>query len=145
MFAGIGPFSIMIAKTHSPKKVYAIDMNPEAIAYMKENLALNKVTNVIPVEGDAREKIVELEQADRIIMNLPHDASGFVTEAVRSLKPGGIVHYYEIMEEPQVQQRLSEIADLAVREGRVMKELARRRVKSYSPTLNFYGFDLQFI
>jgi tRNA (guanine37-N1)-methyltransferase len=145
MFAGIGPFSIMIAKTHSPKTVYAIDMNPEAIAYMKENIALNKVTNVIPVEGDAREKIAELEKADRIIMNLPHDARGFVTEALRNLKPGGIIHYYEIMEEPQVPQRLGEIADLAVREGRVMKELARRRVKSYSPTLNFYGFDLQFI
>src|SRR5512137_1021781 len=36
MFAGVGPFSIMIAKTHSPKIVYAIDMNPEAIAYMKD-------------------------------------------------------------------------------------------------------------
>jgi tRNA (guanine37-N1)-methyltransferase len=145
MFAGIGPFPIMIAKSHSPKMVYAVDMNPEAIAYMKDNIVLNKVANVTPVEGDAREKIRELEPADRIIMNLPHDAHGFVADALRALKPGGIIHYYEIMEEPQVQQRLSEIADIAVREGRVLKELARRKVKSYSPTMNFYGFDLQFI
>ena len=145
MFAGIGPFSIMIAKNHSPKMVYAIDMNPEAIAYMKENIALNKVANVTPIEGDARVKIGELEHADRIIMNLPHDAHGFVADALRALKPDGVIHYYEIMEEPQVQQRLSEIADIAVREGRVLKELARRKVKSYSPTMNFYGFDLQFI
>jgi tRNA (guanine37-N1)-methyltransferase len=145
MFAGIGPFSIMIAKNYSPKIVYAIDMNPEAITYMKENIALNKVANVTPVEGDAREKIGDLEHADRIIMNLPHDAHGFVADALKALKSGGVIHYYEIMEEPQVQQRLSEMADVAVREGRVLKELARRKVKSYSPTMNFYAFDLQFI
>jgi len=144
MFAGIGPFSIMIAKSHSPRIVYAIDMNPEAVAYMRENIALNKVQNVVPVEGDARERIGELEHADRIIMNLPHDAHGFVADALRALKPGGVIHYYEIMEEPQVQQRLDEIADVAISEGRVVKELARRKVKSYSPTMNFYGFDLQF-
>jgi len=145
MFAGIGPFSIMIAKSRFPKIVYAIDMNPEAVAYLRENIALNKVKDVVPVEGDAREKIEGLEQADRIIMNLPHDAHGFVAVALRALKPGGVIHYYEIMEEQQVPQRLNEIADLAVREGRVMKELARRKVKSYSPVMNFYGFDLQFI
>lgn len=145
MFAGIGPFSIMIAKNHSPKAVYAIDMNPDAVAYMRENISLNKVQNVLPIEGDARERIGTLEHADRIIMNLPHDAHGFVSDALSALKPGGIIHYYEIMEEPQVQQRLSEIADVAVRNGRVVKELARRKVKSYSPTMNFYAFDLQFI
>jgi tRNA G37 N-methylase Trm5 len=34
---------------------------------------------------------------------------------------------------------------MARREERVMKELSRRKVKSYSPTMNFYGFDLQFL
>lgn len=145
MFAGIGPFSIMIAKSRSPKIVYAIDLNPDAIEYMKENISLNKVQNIVPILGDAREKIGELEKADRIIMNLPHDARGFIADAIRALKPGGVVHYYEIMEEPQVQVRLGEIADIAVREGRTMKDLARRKVKSYSPTMNFYGFDLQFL
>ena len=145
MFAGIGPFSIMIAKNRSPKVVYSIDMNPEAVAYMKENIALNKVDNVVPILGDAREQIAELEKADRVIMNLPHDAKEYVPDAIESLKPEGVIHYYEIMEESQVQARLNEIADEAVRHGRVMKELARRKVKSYSPTMNFYGFDLQFL
>jgi tRNA (guanine37-N1)-methyltransferase len=145
MFAGIGPFSIMIAKNRSPKVVYAIDMNPDAVDYMKQNVALNKVGSVVPILGDARERIAELEQADRVIMNLPHNAREYVPDAIRSLKPEGVIHYYEIMEEPQVQARLSEIADEAVRQGRVMKELARRKVKSYSPTMNFYGFDLQFL
>ena len=145
MFAGIGPFSILIAKTRSPKIVYAIDVNPDAIAFMKENMALNKVDNVQPIAGDAREVVAGLEKADRIIMNLPHNASEFVAEAILSLKPGGVIHYYEIMEEPKLQPRLDGIADIARREGRTLKELARRKVKSYSPTMNFYGLDLQFL
>ncbi len=145
MFAGIGPFSIIIAKTRVPKAIYAIDLNPEAIAFMKENIAINKVRVVTPILGDAREEIAKLEKADRIIMNLPHDASGYVGDAMRSLKPGGVIHYYEVMEEGQIKSRLDSLRDIAMREGRVMKELARRRVKSYSPTLNFYGFDLQFL
>ena len=145
MFAGIGPFSMMIAKSRSPKTVYAIDVNPDAIRFMEENLRTNKVLTVTPILGDAREEVAKLEKADRIIMNLPHNASQFVSDALRALKPGGVVHYYEIMEEPKVQERLDCIADLARREGRVMKELSRRKVKSYSPTMNFYGFDLQFL
>jgi len=145
MFAGIGPFSIMIAKTGSPRVVYAIDMNPDAIELMKENIALNKATSVSPILGDAREVAPRLEKADRIVMNLPHDGRGFIGEAIRALKPGGVIHFYEITEEDEVQKSLDEIADAARREGRLMKELARRRIKSYSPTMTFYGFDLQFL
>jgi tRNA (guanine37-N1)-methyltransferase len=145
MFAGIGPFSLLIAKTRSPKVVYAIDLNPEALRFMKENIALNKAVAVTPILGDAREELAKLEKADRIIMNLPHDASGFVADALRALKPGGTIHYYEIMEDTALQPRLDEIADTARREGRVLKELDRRKVKSYSPTMTFYGLDLQFL
>jgi len=145
MFAGIGPFSIMIAKTRKPKVVYAIDANPDAIRYMRENVVLNKAEAVQPIEGDAREQIAKLDQADRVIMNLPHDARGFLPDAIRALKPGGVVHFYEIMEEAELDERAHALADVAVREGRVMKEIARRRVKSYSPTMAFYAFDLRFL
>lgn len=145
MFAGIGPFALMIAKTRRPKIVYAIDLNPDAIFYMKENMAANRVSNVVPVLGDARQELPKLEKADRIIMNLPHQASDFLADALRSLKPGGVVHYYEIFEEADLADRVEKIIMISRKEGRVSKELARRRVKSYSPTMNFYGFDIQFL
>ncbi|OGS43763.1 MAG: hypothetical protein A3K76_05000 [Euryarchaeota archaeon RBG_13_57_23] len=145
MFSGVGPFAIMIAKTRQPKVVYAIDVNPDAISLMKENLALNKVASVTPILGDARAEIAGLEKADRIIMNLPHQASDFISDAIRALKPSGVVHYYEILEDSKLGERLDMIANLARGESRVMKELARRKVKSYSPTMNFYGLDLQFV
>lgn len=145
MFAGIGPFSIMIAKTRRPKVVYSIDANPDAIRYMQENIALNKVSTVTPVLGDAREEVAKLELADRIIMNLPHSAREFLPEAISALRPGGVMHFYEIMEDSEVDARLGAVADAAVRKGRVVKELARRKVKSYSPTMGFYAFDLSLM
>ncbi len=145
MFAGVGPFSILIAKTRSPRTVYAIDLNPEAILLLRRNISLNKVSCVVPIQGDARTEVAKLEKADRIIMNLPHDASQFVREAMRALKPGGVMHYYEITDEPGLVARLGEIADTARSEGRVMREVARRRVKSYSPSMSFYSLELQFL
>jgi tRNA (guanine37-N1)-methyltransferase len=145
MFAGVGPFSILIAKTRSPKAVYAIDLNPEAIGLLKRNISLNKVSTVIPIEGDARAEVGRLEKADRIIMNLPHDANSYVLEAIRALRPGGVIHYYEITDDEALARRLDELADIARAEGRVMREVARRRVKSYSPTMSFYALELQFL
>lgn len=145
MFAGIGPFSIMIAKSRRPRAVYSIDLNPDAVELMKENIRLNRVSNVTPILGDARKAVEGMEKADHIVMNLPHSGREFVDSALEALKPGGIIHYYEILEEPDVQGAIDFIADAARRHGRVMKELARRKVKSYSPTMTFYGFDLQFL
>ena len=145
MFAGVGPFSILIAKTREPRIVHAIDSNPHAIRYMQENLKLNKVSGVNPVLGDARVEVVKLETADRIIMNLPHSAHEFLHEAIGSLKASGIIHFYAIMEEDELEDRMNVIRAAAIKEDRVLKLLARRKVKSYSPSLNFYAFDLQFL
>jgi len=145
MFAGVGPFSIMIAKTRSPEIVYAIDSNPDAVRYLEENIALNKAKNVKVIHGDAGEKVPGLGQADRIIMNLPHSAHEFLHQAMGALRPGGTIHYYEIAEEEAIEARMNDIRELALKEDRVMKLIARRKVKSYSPSLNFYALDLSFL
>ena len=98
MFAGVGTYSIIIAKHSKPKKVYSIDINPEAVRYMKENIAINKVQEtVIPIFGDAREVIEKhlKGKADRILMPLPERALEYLDCAVEALKPvEGWIHYY---------------------------------------------------
>ena len=98
MFAGVGTYSIIIAKHSKPKKVYSIDINPEAVKYMKENIVINKVQEaVIPILGDAREVIERglKRSADRILMPLPERALDYLDCAVEALKPeGGWIHYY---------------------------------------------------
>jgi tRNA (guanine37-N1)-methyltransferase len=104
MFAGVGPFSILIAKKCANVKVYAIDANPDAIHYLKKNIKANSVeAKVTPILGDARQKIKEEFKgvANRIIMNLPEKAIEYVDIACEALqKEGGIIHYYEFTNAP---------------------------------------------
>ena len=48
MFAGVGPFSVLIAKIKR-NQVVAVDINPVAIYYLKKNIILNKVEKNITV------------------------------------------------------------------------------------------------
>jgi tRNA (guanine37-N1)-methyltransferase len=74
MFAGVGCFSIMIAKQVNVAKVFSIDVNPLAIQFMQQNIRLNRVYNqVIPLLGDSKAIISSRLQrvADRVLMPLP--------------------------------------------------------------------------
>jgi tRNA (guanine37-N1)-methyltransferase len=101
LFAGVGPFSILISKTHENVKVYAVDVNPHAVEFLKKNVRLNRVEGkVYPILGDAKQ-IVEQRLsgvADRVVMNLPEKAVEFVDAASEAIKPtGGIVHFYSFL------------------------------------------------
>lgn len=99
MFAGVGCFSIIIAKHSKAEKVYSIDVNPAAIQFMQENIKLNKVyREVIPIQGDAKEVIEKRlrRTADRVLMPLPEKAFEYLPHAVSALKEaGGWIHYYD--------------------------------------------------
>ena len=98
MFAGVGCFSIMIAKNADPEKVYSIDLNPSAILIMKENIRLNQVYDtVVPLQGDSKEIAESKLQnvADRVLMPLPEKALEYLPIAISTLKAsGGWIHYY---------------------------------------------------
>jgi tRNA (guanine37-N1)-methyltransferase len=98
MFAGVGPFSILIAKRLDRVKIHAIDANPEATKLIEENAKLNRVQDKITVwSGDAH-KVVSKNLsgvADRVIMNHPSKAKNFLEDVAQAIKPsGGTVHYY---------------------------------------------------
>jgi tRNA (guanine37-N1)-methyltransferase len=99
MFAGVGCFSILIAKTVNQTKVFSIDVNPTAVRYMEENVRLNRVYDrVIPLFGDSKEIVtVKLQgKADRVLMPLPSKALEYLPSAVSALKKeGGWIHYYD--------------------------------------------------
>ncbi|MGW8289502.1 MAG: class I SAM-dependent methyltransferase, partial [Candidatus Bathyarchaeia archaeon] len=123
LFAGVGPFSVLIAKKHADAKVYAVDINPEAVESLKKNIRLNRVDNrVIPIQGNARQTVENqlLGVADRVIMNLPAKAIEFVDAACKAVKQsGGKIHYYAFISLPNsledAQQRFSEAVEKAGR------------------------------
>jgi len=99
MFAGVGCYSLVIAKHSESQKIFSIDINPFAIQYMQENTKLNRVEGkVVPVQGDAKKVVQErLENvADRVLMPLPEKAYEYLDYALLALKPtGGLIHYYD--------------------------------------------------
>lgn len=97
MFAGVGTYSVVIAKTNKTCRVYSIDSNSAASELDKINAKLNKVHDrVVSICGDASEVIKEqlVGQADRVLMPLPERAREFVEPAVLALKQKGVVHYF---------------------------------------------------
>jgi tRNA (guanine37-N1)-methyltransferase len=95
MFAGVGPYSIEIAKI-SGAKVMSCELNKFAAKLHNENDDLNKVADLVTVINvDAIElpDVVE-EKFDRILMPHPAEADKFLGVALQLLKKGGVIHYY---------------------------------------------------
>lgn len=123
LFAGVGPFSLLIGKRNPTVKVYAIDLNPDAFELLKVNVRVNKVENhVFPILADAREiAATKLKgTADRVIMNLPETAIDFVDAACNVIKPeGGIAHFYGFIRLPDSIENLKQgFSELVKKNGR---------------------------
>ncbi len=139
MFAGVGPFSIQIAKLHRSVKVYSIDMNPYAIEFAKRNIRLNRVEGQVHVIlGDAKEAAKDQLSgiADRVIMNLPGKAIEFVGAACGILKSeGGMIHFYCFVSASNPLDGVRHVfTDAVEKNGRkVMEVLLSRRVRETAP------------
>ncbi|MGC9071868.1 MAG: class I SAM-dependent methyltransferase [Acidilobus sp.] len=97
MFAGVGTFSIIIARHSQAKLIHSIDVNPDAYNHMVENIRLNRVEDrVIPHLGDAAQVIIERLSgvADRVLMPLPDLALSYLPYAVQALRGKGVIHVY---------------------------------------------------
>ena len=146
MFAGIGPFSVLIAK-QKQVIIYAVDMNQAAIYYLNKNIILNKIEKYVKVlEGDVREVIKNVSNLkfNRIIMNLPSRAAEFLDTACQVLEKGGIIHYYQFVPEEDYPEHV--IAELTVKiEGnhrRIKEILQIRKVRPYAPYIWHIGVDI---
>jgi tRNA (guanine37-N1)-methyltransferase len=147
LFSGIGPFAIMIARRRKNVKVYAVDINPDAIASLKKNIKLNSVDGIVlPIQGNARQVASKrlAGVADRVIMNLPESAIEFVDVACHALKPqGGIVHCYSFTSASvSLEDTKDMFAEAAKKSGRkVVEFLFCRSVRETAPHENQVVLD----
>jgi tRNA wybutosine-synthesizing protein 2 len=135
MFAGIGYFSIPMAVHSRPKKIISIEINPESFAYLKENIRLNHVEDIItPIQGDCSQAAPE-GKADRVIMGYVGTTHHYLEPAIKALKKnGGILHYHETVPEnlarTRPEERVKKAAELLEKRVEVLET---RRIKKYSP------------
>jgi len=140
LFAGVGPFSILIAKRVAGVKVYSVDVNPIAFQYLEGNIRLNKLGDrVIAILGDAAEVTSGTLKGicSRAIMNLPAGAELFLEAASNALRPeGGVVHLHIFVDGLEslgtrvaaIEDRIREIGwrDVRALRTRVIREVGAR-------------------
>lgn len=154
LFAGVGTFSIQLAKIHNVK-VFSFDINPHAYNYLKENIKLNKLEGLIyPYNLDIRDLINPTNKignslktsADRIIMNLPESSINYIDVACYLMKTqGGFIHIYQFCEKPNpIKKAINNIKKSLSRYGWSIDNIIKSKVvKAYSPKSDLIVVDLK--
>ena len=152
MFAGIGYFTIPMAKYSKPKKIYALELNPDSYHYLVENIKLNKLgentnknTKIIPILGDNREANLK-NTADRIIMGYVLKTGEFLDKAFEYLKEdGGVIHYHDTIAEKILNKEpYLKIKNTAEKRNYKIIDYKLNKVKKYSPGVWHVVADVEF-
>ncbi len=147
LFAGAGPYGIVIAgKQPRVSRVYQVEINPRGFEYMKQNIAMNKLSHlVVPIMGDARKVCRKYEGVcDRVVMPLPMEGYRLLGLALKCLKKRGFIHFYGIgrkgkdsrgvkVEEELFGKAVERLERAAGKLGRRVRILAKRKVLPYGP------------
>lgn len=144
MFAGIGYFTLPIAKFANPKKVIACEKNPDSFEFLVKNIKLNEVEDIVtPILGDNRDLAYGTAFADRILMGYVQITADFLPKALEMIKPNGIIHYHDTFYVNEYEDRIKEIFDKHCC-GRYKIENIRE-VKSFAPSVSHYVADVRIL
>ena len=91
-FAGIGYFTIQLAKSYPKAKIISIDKNPDSIKYLKKNLKMNNIDNVYVLNDDCRNIT---HKADVIHLGYIGNTLDFLEHAHSNLNDKGIAIFHE--------------------------------------------------
>ena len=150
MFAGVGPYSILIAKNRDVK-IHSIDINPYAVEYHLVNNLLNKVTDKIVVyRGDSSEIVLKYidEEVDRVLMPLPDYAIRYLQYALKAIGKRGYIHIYlHIKYDKDKEEAFEKASKITVesveKHGYKVNELNVNRVREVSTRLLQVCVDLE--
>ena len=91
-FAGIGYFTIQMAKGYPKSKIIAIDKNPKSIEYLTMNCKENGIENIEIINDDCRN--ID-SKADVIHLGYIGNTIDFLEHAYNCLKENGITIFHE--------------------------------------------------
>lgn len=145
MFAGIGYFSLPIAKLTKANQIFAIEKNPASYNLLTENISLNRINNIVAIQGDCKVAAKTLPvKADRILMGYFPGTEEFLPAALFLAKPGCIVHFHNIYNEKDLWDKPKEQIELI---SKAMKRdyeiVSKKKVKSAGPRKYHVVIDLR--
>ena len=138
MFAGVAPFSIVIAKNSKPNKVYSNEINREANSYAELNAEINGVKNKIEfVQGDIKKVAVRLakqkKKFDVIVMPRPNLKDSFLEQAFMLSKKGTKIYYYDFCKIDETDLIINKIKQQAVKFKKKIKILKVKSAGEIAP------------
>ena len=148
MFAGIGYFSLPIAKHSSVGKIYSIEFNPESYKFLVENIKLNHFGDlIVPINGNCKEEVLKLSESgirvDRVIMGVFPAPKEYIKEALSLVKDKGTIFHYEgVVDNDNYITLFEEFNEIALKRGYKCELNSHRYVKSYGPRLFHTVLDI---
>jgi tRNA wybutosine-synthesizing protein 2 len=137
MFAGIGYWSVILAKHKKVNRIIAIEKNPDSFDYLIENICLNKLLNVTAIQNDCRNtELSKKVRPDRIIMGYFPDTIKFLPTALKLAKKGITIHFHELTSNLEKLK-----SDIKIFKNIQIENI--REVKEYSPSKKHYVLDLK--
>ncbi len=142
MFAGIGYFTLPMGVHGDPRKIYALEINPTAFSYLKENIALNGIEGTVePRLGDNRD--FSFQGADRIIMGYLHETYKYIPKALGFLNGSGIIHYHTICKDSGYPGEVKKELEKSINIGFQIIEM--HNIKSYAPHMFHVVADVEIL
>ena len=158
MFAGVAPYSIVIAKNSQAKRVYSNEINKEANKYGKLNAELNSVkSRVIFLDGDIKriaEKLAKKKSSvnaknvrglkigsgyniptkfNAIVMPRPQLKESFLRQAFLLSKKGTRVFYYDFCKEDEIEGVVGKVKFEALDYNKKIKILKVKKAGEIAP------------
>ena len=138
MFAGVGPYSVVIAKNSKAEKVYSNEINREANKYAKLNIELNNLKNKIElIPGDIKRVAVALvskkEKFDVIVMPRPQLKDSFLKEAFLLSRKDTKIFYYDFCKVGEEKLIVEKIKFEAKRSKKKIKILKIKKAGEIAP------------
>ncbi len=127
LFSGVAPYCAVLAKHTKAKLIVGVEKNPVAHEYAVYNC--RKFKNVEVVNEDAK-NFKSSEKFDRVLMPLPKSAEDFLGVAVKYVKKGGVIHFYDFLHENDIPDVALEKIKKHVKKFKVLEVV---RCGHYSP------------
>ena len=136
MFAGVAPFSIIIAKNSKAKLVISNEINRKANKYAELNIELNKLKNKVELaSGDIKKVAPRLKKKfDVIVMPRPQLKDSFLEQAFKLSKKGTRIYYYDfckIDEISKIEEKIKNEAKKFKKKIKILKSKIAGEVGPY--------------
>ena len=134
MFAGIGYFSLQIARHTDAARVYCMDINPEAIRFLEKSASVNGLSQYVEaMVGDCRVTKPEL-RGDLVFMG-NFSSIDYIIHGIQRLRSGGGIIAHFLVSSEEIDTYSDRINYMIRRLGRRSSVEDLHRVKSYAPNL----------